>query len=47
MCLGILSACGVDPVVALCLMNVGDYRISSFGPQGTKLGILDFNENEN
>ena len=35
-------------MVALCLMNVGDYRLSFFGPIGTKLGgILTYNENEN
>ena len=27
MCLGILSACGVDPVVALRLRNAADYRL--------------------
>jgi hypothetical protein len=38
MCLGILSACGVDPVVALRLRNAADYRLPTFGPHGTKLG---------
>jgi len=38
MCLGISSACGVDPVVALRLRNAADYRLPTFGPHGTKLG---------
>ena len=29
---------GVDPVVALHLRNAADYRLPTFGPQGTKLG---------
>ena len=37
-CLGILSACGVDPVVALRLRNAADYRLPTFGPYCTKLG---------
>jgi len=37
-CLGIVSGWGVDPVVALRLMNAADYRLPTFGPQGTKLG---------
>ena len=37
-CLSILSACGVDPVVALRLRNTADYRKPTFGPHGTKLG---------
>jgi hypothetical protein len=38
MCLGILNACGVDPVVALHLRNVADYHLPTFRPRGTKLG---------
>jgi len=34
----ILNACGFDPVVALHLRNAADYRLSSFGSHGTKLG---------
>ena len=37
-CLGILSACGVDPVVALHLRNAADYRLPTFGSHGIKLG---------
>ena len=37
-CLCILSACGVDAVVALRLRNAADYRLPNFGPHGTKLG---------
>ena len=37
-CLGILSASGVDPVVALRLRNAADCRLPTFGPHGTKLG---------
>ena len=28
----------VDPVVALHLRNAADYRLTTFGPHGTKLG---------
>jgi len=38
MCLGIVSACGVDPGVALKLRNAADYRLPTFGSHGTKLG---------
>ena len=38
MCLGRLSAWGVDPAVALRLRNAADYRLPTFGPHGTKLG---------
>ena len=38
MCLGIVGGCGGDPVVALNLRNVADYRLPTFGPHGTKLG---------
>jgi len=38
MCLGILSACGVDPAFALRLSNAADYRLPTFGLHGTKLG---------
>jgi hypothetical protein len=38
MCLGILNACRVDPVVSLHLSNTADYRLPTFGPHGTKLG---------
>jgi len=38
MCLGILNACGVDPVAALHLRNAADYRLPTFGSHGTKLG---------
>ena len=38
MCLGIVSACRSDPVVALHLRNAADYRLPTFGPHGTKLG---------
>jgi len=37
-CLGRLSGCGVDPVIALHLWNAADYRLPTFGPHGTKLG---------
>jgi len=37
-CLGRLSGSGVDPVVALHLMNAADYRLPTFEPHGTKLG---------
>jgi len=37
-CLGILSAWGGDPVVALRLRNVADYRLPTFGPHGSKVG---------
>jgi hypothetical protein len=30
MCLGILNACGVDPVVALHLRNAADYCLPTF-----------------
>jgi len=36
--LGILSACGVNPAVALLLRNAADYRLPCFKPHGTKLG---------
>jgi len=38
MCLGILSACGVDPGVVLHLRNAADYRLPTVGLHGTKLG---------
>jgi hypothetical protein len=38
MCLGIFSACVVDPGVALRLRNATDYRLPTFGPHGTTLG---------
>jgi len=38
MCLNIVSACGVDPVVTLHLRYTADYRLPTFGPHGTKLG---------
>jgi len=37
-CLGIVSACRVDPVVLLHLRNTADHRLPTFGPHGTKLG---------
>jgi len=37
-CLGIVSGCGVDPVVALRVRNAADYRLPTFGPHGIKLG---------
>jgi len=37
-CLGIVSACRVDPVVSLHLRNTADHRFPIFGPHGTKLG---------
>jgi len=37
-CLGRLSGWGADPVVALHLRNAADYRLTTFGPHGTKLG---------
>jgi hypothetical protein len=37
-CLGILSACGVDPAVVLRLRNAAEYRLPTFGPHGSKLG---------
>jgi len=39
MCLGIVSGCGGDPAVALRLRNAADYRLPTFGPHGTKLGL--------
>jgi len=38
-CLGIVGGCGVDPVVALHLKNAADYRLPTFVPHGTKLGL--------
>ena len=38
MCLGIVSGCGADPVVALHLRKAAEYRLPTFGPHGTKLG---------
>jgi len=43
-CLGIVSACRVDPVVSLRLKKIADYRLPTFEPHGTKLGILDCSE---
>jgi len=37
MCLGVVFACRVDPVVALHLRNAADYRLPTFGPHGTNL----------
>ena len=37
-CLSIVGGCGVDPGVALRLRNAADYRLTTFGPLGTKLG---------
>jgi len=37
-CLGIVSACMVDPALELHLRNTADYRLPIFGPHGTKLG---------
>jgi len=37
-CLGRLSGCGADPVVALHLRNAADYGQPTFKPHGTKLG---------
>jgi len=34
-CLGIVSGCGADPVVALHLWNAADYRLPTFGPHTT------------
>ena len=39
-CLGRLSGWGVDPVVALHLRNAADYRLPTFGPHGTKIGVF-------
>jgi len=36
--LGIVGGCGGDPAVALHLRNAADYRLPTFGPDGTKLG---------
>ena len=38
MCLGILSACRVDPVVSLHLKKIADYRLPNFGSYVTRLG---------
>ena len=38
MCLAVVSAWGVDPVVALRLRNAADYRLPTFGLHGTNLG---------
>jgi len=40
--LGILGGCGADPAVALRLRNAADYRLPTFGPHGTKLGLSWF-----
>jgi len=37
-CLGIVSACRVDPVVSLHLKKIVDYRLPNLGWHGTKLG---------
>jgi len=37
-CLGIVSGCRGNPVVALHLRNAADYRLPTFRPHGTKLG---------
>ena len=37
-CMGIVSGCRGDPVVALHLRNAEDYGLPTFGPHGTKLG---------
>jgi len=42
MCLGIVSACGVDPLVTLHLRNTADYRLPTIRPHGTKLGYSWF-----
>jgi len=44
MCLGIVGGCGGDPVVEPRLRNAEDYRLPTFGPHGTKLGLLDIIE---
>jgi len=41
-CLGIVSGCGADPPVAVRLRNAADYRLPTFGPHGTKLGLSWF-----
>ena len=38
-CLSRLSGWGVDPVVPLHPRNAADYRLPTFGPNGTKLGV--------
>jgi len=38
MCLGIVSGCEVEPVVALRLRTAAEHRLPTFGPHGTKLG---------
>ena len=38
LCLGRLSGCGGDPVIALRLRSAEDYGLPTFGPHGTKLG---------
>ena len=38
MCLAIVCACRIDPVVSLRLRNAADYRLPTFGSRGTKLG---------
>jgi len=38
MCLGIVSACGGDPLVSLHHRNTANYRLPTFGPHGTNLG---------
>jgi len=42
MCLGILRAYEVDPLVALRLRNAADYHLPTFGLHGTKLGHFWF-----
>jgi hypothetical protein len=37
-CLGILSACRVDSLVAFRLRNAADYRLPTFGPHGNNFG---------
>jgi len=36
---GIEGGCEAGPAVALHLRNVADYRLPTFGPHGTKLGL--------
>ena len=39
------SACGGDPAVALPLRNTADYRLPTFGPYETKLGLSWLHKN--
>jgi len=43
-CSSILSACGVDPAVALHLRNSADYCLPTLDHMAPNYGILDFSD---